>query len=89
MFFRLFYLVSACFGYGKFQSPISRYIYSEYRVKDSPLYSIKCYAVLNPIRVLVFMFLIPGILVLGIGVRIFERSMDMPGQNFEYLGNAM
>ena len=89
MFFRLFYLVSAFLSYGRFQTTAAKRICAQYYVESSSYYALKCYAKLYPLRILVFMFLIPGIVIFGIGVRIFERPLHIPFQDFEYLGNSM
>jgi hypothetical protein len=42
-----------------------------------------------PKEVLFFIFLIPGIVVFGIGTRIFERTIKFNGMNFDSLENSM
>jgi hypothetical protein len=73
MFFRLVFLVIASFSYGKFQSDLARTSAEKYGVKLNPAFSIKCYIGANAIFILFTCFLVPGILLFGTLMRIFER----------------
>jgi Ion channel len=90
MYFRLFNLVIACFGYGMIQSSVSRRICIDHRVQISSSFLLKSYTYIYPIRVLFLFFLIPGIILFGIGLRIFERSFgNFNNQDFSYIWNSM
>lgn len=87
MFFRLFYLVLTVCAYGKFQQPIGRRICELHRVPLSASFSFRCYASTNPIFILAFLLVIPGIIVFGIGIRIFERPLR--SQDLDGIENSM
>jgi hypothetical protein len=89
MFLRVFYLLFSAFSYGQFQNPLAYRICESYRIKITGMFSVKCYSWMYPMRVLVFVFLIPGVIVFGIGTRIFERTIKFNGMNFDSLENSM
>lgn len=89
MFTRLIYLVLTVFGYGRFQSVMARWSCERNRTLVSSEFSLKCYAWIYPVHVLVFLFLIPGVLVFGIGMRIFERPLHVKNMDLSYLPNTM
>ena len=89
MFLRLFYLVEAILGYGRYQTPLARWTCVKNRISLTPSFAIKCYARTHPISILIFIFFLPGIFIFGTGIRLFERPLRIPGQDFEYMGNAM
>lgn len=89
MFLRVFYLLFSVFSYGQFQNPLAYRICESYRVNVTNMYSVKCYACMYPKEVLFFIFLIPGIVIFGIGTRIFERTIKFNGMNFDSLENSM
>ncbi|OMJ87372.1 hypothetical protein SteCoe_10970 [Stentor coeruleus] len=89
MFLRVFYLLFSVFSYGQFQNPLAYRICESYRIKVSSIYSVKCYSWMYPVQVLLFIFLIPGVIVFGIGTRIFERTIKFNGMNFDSLENSM
>ncbi|OMJ67932.1 hypothetical protein SteCoe_34770 [Stentor coeruleus] len=89
MFLRVFYLLFSAFSYGQFQNPMAYRICESYRIKISSMYSVKCYSWMYPMEVLLFVFLIPGLIVFGIGTRIFERTIKFNGMNFDSLENSM
>jgi Ion channel len=86
MYLRLAYLVLATFSYGKFQTNLAMSSAEKYGVKINPAFSIKCYVKAYPLIILVFYFLIPGIIVFGILVRLFERPLSL--QDFNPLFNS-
>ncbi|OMJ90908.1 hypothetical protein SteCoe_6672 [Stentor coeruleus] len=89
MFLRVFYLLFSAFSYGHFQNPLAYRICESYRISVSNMYSVKCYAFMYPKEVLLFIFLIPGIVIFGIGTRIFERTIKFNSMNFDSLENSM
>lgn len=89
MFLRVFYLLFSAFSYGQFQNPLAYRICESYRIKITSMFSVKCYSWMYPMEVLLFVFLIPGVIVFGIGTRIFERTIKFNGMNFDSLENSM
>ena len=89
MFARLIYLILAGFGYGRFQTSMARRICELERVDMGPEFSLKCYVSLHPVYVLLFFFLIPGIVIFGAGLRLFERPVHMPNMDMGSLSKTM
>lgn len=87
MFFRLFYLILAICAYSKYENNIARRIWNEHRVGVSASLSFRCYASINPVFILAFLLLIPGIIVFGIGIRLFERPLAK--QDLSSIENSM
>jgi hypothetical protein len=87
MFLRLPNLAVASLNYGKFQSDLARATAEKYGVKINTAFSVKCYIGANAMFILVFFFLIPGVLMFGTLLRIFERPM-LAFQDFDSLENS-
>lgn len=87
MFVRLALLALASLNYGKYQTDLARATAEKYGVKVSASFSIKCYIGANALVILVFFFLIPGVLMFGTLLRVFERPMAR-FQDFDSFENA-
>ncbi|OMJ87523.1 hypothetical protein SteCoe_10779 [Stentor coeruleus] len=89
MFLRPIYLAFTIFSYGHFHNTFAFRARERYRVKDTIMFHVKCYAWLHPKKVLFFVFFIPGILFFSIGLRIFERMIKFRKTNFESFENSI
>lgn len=89
MFFRWAYLIYILFNYGSYQNQIAMRYCEKYDIPQGPAFSLKCYVNQNPLAMLFFFFLIPGILIFASTMRVFERPMRNPNTDFDYPGNAM
>lgn len=87
MIFRVAILALASLNYGKYQSEIARSSAEKYAVKITPSFSIKCYLRANAMPALFFFLLVPGVLVFGYLLRIFERPLTNY-QDFDSLENC-
>lgn len=87
MFFRLFYLFLTVCAFGKFQGPMAVRICELHRVKLTSSFALRCYASVKPLFILAFLIVIPGIIVFGIGIRIFERPLR--SQDLDSIENSM
>lgn len=86
MFLRLAYLALAFSSFGRFQTVMARSTAEKYGVKITPAFSVKCYIGAYPLLILIFGFLIPGVIIFGLLLRIFERPMML--QDFDSANNA-
>ena len=73
MYFRIGYFALAMFSYGRFQTQLAFATAERYGVQITPAFSMKCYIGAYPMVILVFCFLIPGVVMFGLLMRIFER----------------
>ena len=87
MFLRLPNLAISSLNYGKYQTDLARATAEKYGMKINAAFSIKCYIGANAMFILVFFFLIPGVLMFGTLLRIFERPM-LAYQDFDSLENS-
>jgi hypothetical protein len=87
MFFRLFYLILTICAYGKYEKPMARRICQEHRIPITVSFSYRCIAATHPVIIIVFFLLIPGIIVFGIGIRLFERPLHL--QDLDSIENSM
>ncbi|OMJ92110.1 hypothetical protein SteCoe_5215 [Stentor coeruleus] len=76
MILRLAYLGLACLSYGKYQTDMARNSAEKYGVHLTPAFSMKCYIGANPMPILLFFLLIPGVIIFGNLARIFERPIN-------------
>jgi len=76
MFFRIFYLIFNLMAFGMLHTPNARRILESNKVRISATFSVKAYIYLYPAIVLVFLFLIPGIVIFGEAFRVFERPIN-------------
>jgi len=88
MFLRWIYLIVSLFNYGRYQNQVAVRHREKWGVPMSPAFSLKCYLNQYPLFMLFFFFIIPGILIFGSIMRIFERPMHMPSLDYDYAGNA-
>lgn len=57
-------------------------------VSASPAFSLKCYLNQYPVFMLMFFFLLPGVLIFGAVMRIFERPLKDESLDFDNVQNA-
>lgn len=86
MFFRVFYLVFTAIGFGMLHEPDARKILQANRVPISSTFAVKAYFQLYPLYILIFCFLIPGILIFGATIRVLERPIN--SQDFDSYENS-
>lgn len=76
MVLRLAYLALAGLSYGKYQTDMARNAAEKYGVHLTAAFSMKCYIGANPMPILLFFLLIPGVIIFGNLARIFERPVN-------------
>ncbi|CAG9329466.1 unnamed protein product [Blepharisma stoltei] len=88
MFLRWIYLIFSLFNFGKYNNQVAQRYREKFGVPMTPAFSLKCYLNQDPLLMLLFFFLIPGILIFGSVMRIFDRPLMKPSMDFDYVGNA-
>jgi hypothetical protein len=76
MVLRLGLLAFSLFSYGKYQTRVAKNAAEKYGISITPSLSMKCYIGANPMPILIFGFLIPGVIIFGHLTRIFERPVN-------------
>ncbi|OMJ75652.1 hypothetical protein SteCoe_25178 [Stentor coeruleus] len=76
MVLRLVLLASSLFNYGKYQTRVAKNAAEKYGIYITTSFSMKCYIGANPMPILIFGFLIPGVIIFGHLTRIFERPVN-------------
>ncbi|CAG9332262.1 unnamed protein product [Blepharisma stoltei] len=89
MYVRVLFIFRAIFNLSSYQDDHARYYCAKYEAKSNVRFSIRCLMKTHPFFV-VAVFIVPGFLLFGIFLRVFERPYtDISGFDFESYSNAV